>query len=251
MWPDCLRFGVAAITYGWLEKTDLSKFPEGEPKELWAKLYPAQKASLRRVAYAMKARDVIYVKRGPEIVGKGVVQGGLNRAYKFDSSGRLTNPDGFPWPHQVPVKWASDFSPVRILLGAEQFTVKELSAGELKQLEKAIDDGEKADKEMDALEGEAYLAEAMFRSRNRSLIQAKKSNSDYRCEVCGFKFEEKYGLIGREYIVAHHVRMIARGPSKTTLDGIALVCANCHAMIHTKNPAVSIDELRKLVAHTI
>lgn len=244
---DCFRLGVAAITYSPLEATDLSKYQEGEPKKLWAQLEPTQKASLRRVAYEMKAGDVIYVKRGPEIVGKGVVGGGSERAYKFDSSGRLKSPDGFPWPHQVPVKWEADFPPVKIFLGSEPLTVKELSPDKLNLLEKAIGNAAQANKQTEALEGEAYSAEAVFRSRNRALIEAKKVNSGYRCEVCGFNFEEKYGVIGREYIVAHHLKLIAGGSSKTTLDDIALVCANCHAMIHTKNPPISIEEMRELV----
>jgi len=49
--------------------------------------------------------------------------------------------------------------------------------------------------------------------------------------------------------LAHQLKAIAGGPSKTTLDGIALICANCHAMIHTKNPPIAIEELRKLVTH--
>jgi predicted HNH restriction endonuclease len=171
------------------------------------------------------------------------------RAYEFDSSFRIRSPDGFPWPHQVPVEWMSNFPEVRILLGAEQLTVKELSADELKRLEEAVDKVKEANKQTEALEGEVYSAEAIFRSRNRALIQAKKANSNYRCEVCQFNFEETYGVIGREYIVAHHLKAIADGPSKTTLDDIALVCANCHAMIHVKNPPISIEELRKLVTH--
>ena len=36
MWPECLRLSVAAITYLPLATTDISRFPEGEPKELWS-----------------------------------------------------------------------------------------------------------------------------------------------------------------------------------------------------------------------
>lgn len=244
MWPDCFRLGVAAITYYPLTKTDLSKYPKGEPKDLWKQLEPAQKASLRRVAYEMKAGDVIYVKQGPKIVSKGVVKG----PYQFDSQFRLIDPNDVPWAHQVPVEWVTDFPETRILLGSEPLTVKELSPDRLKRLESVIDTATVASKQKEALEGETYRTEAIFRSRNQTLIQAKKANSDYRCEVCGFGFEETYGVIGREYVVAHHLKPIAAGPSKTTLDDIALVCANCHAMIHTKNPPISIEDLRKLVA---
>ena len=247
MWPDCFRLGVAAITYHLFERTDLSKHPEGEPKELWSKLQPAQKASLRRVAYEMKAGDVIYVKQGPVIVGKGIVKGRHDRAYTFDSRFRLKTPDGVPWSHQVPVDWVTDFPEVKIFLGSEPLTVKELSEEKIKLLQQTVVEIALDNKKLEVLEGDAYLKEAVFRSRNRALIQAAKANSDYCCEACECNFEETYGVIGRAYIVAHHLRPIAGGPSKTSLDDIALVCANCHAMIHTSNPPLRIEDLRELV----
>jgi hypothetical protein len=82
MWPDCLKLGVAAITYDPLAKTDLTKYPRGEPKILWNELEPSQKASLRRVVYEMAEGDVIYVKDGQRIVDRGTVTG----AYRFDST---------------------------------------------------------------------------------------------------------------------------------------------------------------------
>jgi hypothetical protein len=243
MWPACFRLGVAAITYYPLAEIDLSQYPKDEPKELWKQLEPTQKASLRRVAYEMKAGDIIYVKQGPRIVGRGVVKG----HYQFDSKFRLTDPSGAPWAHQVPVQWLLDFPEARILLGSEPLTVRKLSPDKLKRLESAIAIATESNKQKEAFEGETYKTEAIFRSRNRALIQAKKASSDYRCEICGFSFEETYGAIGREYVLAHHLKPIAAGPSKTTLDDIALVCANCHAMIHTNIPPISIEGLRKLV----
>ncbi|MBI1877775.1 MAG: HNH endonuclease [Chloroflexi bacterium] len=243
MWPDCFRLGIAAITYNPLAEIDLSKHPKGEPKELWTQLEPSQKASLRRVAYEMKAGDIIYVKQGPKIVGKGIVEG----PYQFDAKFRLVVPNDVPWAHQVPVEWIADFPEIKILLGSEPLTVKELSPEKLKLLETTIETVAESNRQKEALEGDFYKIEAMFRSRNRALIQAKKTNSDYCCEVCGFNFEKTYGVIGYEYIVAHHLKPIASGPSKTTLEDIALVCANCHAMIHTKNPPISIEDLRKAI----
>src|ERR1700735_5673217 len=110
MWLACLRLGVAGITYNPLARTDLSKHGEGEPKKLWDRLKPTQKASLRRVAYEMKAGDIIYVKKGPRIIDKGRVEGVTSKpAYFFDSDFRLRQPNGNPWAHQVPVEWSSDF----------------------------------------------------------------------------------------------------------------------------------------------
>ena len=249
MWPSCLSLGVAAITYGPLLKINLSKHPKGEPKALWAKLTPTQKASLRRVAYEMKKGDVIYVKQGPKIVGKGIVQ----RPYRFDTHFRLKTPDHYPWAHQVKVKWQPDFLPVKILLGSEPLTVKELSKKHLRKLEIAVKNAcrsnEASIQRQEAIEGESYKNEALFRSRNRALISAKKQNSDYRCEACGISFEETYGPIGRKYIIAHHLKPVSLGTTKTTLDDIALICSNCHSMIHMENPPVAIDKLKKMLSH--
>jgi len=114
-----------------LSTTDLSKYPQGEPKTLWKELAPSQKASLRRIAYEMTPGDVIYVKQGPEIVDRGIV----TAKYRFDSKFRLVDPNGVPWAHQVSVDWSREFNPVTLLLGAEQLTVKELTAAEVDRLE--------------------------------------------------------------------------------------------------------------------
>lgn len=243
MWSDCFSLGVAAITYYPLLKIDLSQYSYGEPKELWKQLEPSQKASLRRVAYEMKAGDIIYVKQGTKIVSKGVVKG----SYQFDSEFRLIDPNGNPWAHQVPVKWESEFPEVKISLGAEPLTVKKLSPNDVKKIEVAAGKASEYNRQSEATEGEIYKKEAIFRSRNRALILAKKINSDYCCEVCGFNFRETYGAIGQDYIVAHHLKPISSGVARTTIDDIALLCANCHAMAHMKNPPVPIVELRKLM----
>jgi predicted HNH restriction endonuclease len=245
MWPGCSRLGIAAITYLPLLKTDLSKHSYGEPKKLWDQLKPAQKASLRRVAYEMKAGDIIYVKQGPKIINKGVVTG----SYHYDSKFRLKTPDNYPWAHQVPVKWTPEFPAIKILLGAEQLVVKILTPNDVKKIEATVRKTSKDILRKEAIEGEIFRKEAIFRSRNRALIQAKKANSDYRCEVCGFNFEETYGEIGQDYIIAHHVKLISSGVTKTTIDDIVLLCANCHAMVHIQNRLITIEKLLKLVVN--
>ena len=131
MWPDCLRLGVAAMTYKSLAETDLSKYLPGEPKSLWSELKPSQKASLRRVAYEMAEGDVIFAKDGPMIVDRGVVTG----PYSFDSELRMPDPNGVPWAHQVPVDWSRRFTPIKILLGrSQQLTVEELTSTEVERM---------------------------------------------------------------------------------------------------------------------
>jgi hypothetical protein len=80
LWPDCQRVGVAGIAYDSVVNTDLSQYSEGEPNLNLAKLAPSQRASLKRFVYLMEKEDVIYVKQGPRIVGKGIVDG----PYRFE-----------------------------------------------------------------------------------------------------------------------------------------------------------------------
>jgi hypothetical protein len=140
LWEECKKYNVAAITYDPLAKFDLTSHKYNEPYSLWKELSPAQKSSLRHVVYDMKNGDTIYVKDGKQIICKGTVLGKLDRAYVFDESFRIIDPNGTPWPHQVPVKWETSFRSINILLGAEQNAVLELTGERLEKLQKALSD---------------------------------------------------------------------------------------------------------------
>ena len=132
MWPRCKMMGIAAITYEALSEVDLSKYQQGEPRAGWDRLESSQKFSLKSVVYEMKQGDVIYVKQGPQIVCRGIVQG----SYQFDETFALRDHFGVAWPHHVPVAWERNFLPARLLLGAEPSTVKRLTEENIVQLEK-------------------------------------------------------------------------------------------------------------------
>jgi len=244
MWPDCLKYDVAALTYNPLHNTDLRKHERGEPKRLWAELASAQKASLKRVAYEMKKGDTIYVKEGKYIIGKGTVLG----PYTYDRQNRIIDPNGYPWNHQVPVKWQIDFPPIQILLGAEQFTVIPLTEDKVEALESRIIQTRENIRRLEVTEGELLRAEAAFRKRNRTIIAAKKALSDGTCEVCGMRFADTYE-IKESCLVAHHKKPIGgrKRASTTTVDDIALLCPNCHAVAHTEEPPLPTVEIRKML----
>ena len=75
----------------------------------------------------------------------------------------------------------------------------------------------------------------------------------YKCKVCGFDFEEKYGELGKEYIEVHHITPIGRLSSNDRYAGtnpqndLIPLCSNCHSMIHQKRPPLQPDELKKLL----
>lgn len=67
-----------------------------------------------------------------------------------------------------------------------------------------------------------------------------------KCEVCGFSFFEFYGEHGRNFIEAHHKKPISKltPGSRTHINDIALVCANCHRMLHRGEHSLTLEELK-------
>jgi len=76
-----------------------------------------------------------------------------------------------------------------------------------------------------------------------------KETGDLCCEVCGFSFQKCYGSIGVGFIEAHHTMPVSqfKGQRITKLEEIALVCPNCHRMLHRVAPLPSIADLRKQI----
>jgi 5-methylcytosine-specific restriction endonuclease McrA len=72
------------------------------------------------------------------------------------------------------------------------------------------------------------------RERSRWLATERKIEDDYKCQVCGMRFEEVYGELGRGFAEAHHIVPLSRlkGEVKTRIEDLRTVCANCHRMLH-------------------
>ena len=84
--------------------------------------------------------------------------------------------------------------------------------------------------------------------RNKKLAQKAKSIHGYKCKACGFDFEQKYGVIGRGFIEAHHLTPLSmlKG-QKVSLDptkDFTVLCANCHRMIHKSEFVNKVEEFR-------
>ena len=90
---------------------------------------------------------------------------------------------------------------------------------------------------------------------NSSEIKKIKTKLGYECMACGFDFAENYGEIGNEYIEAHHLKPISslkEGESRTiTEKDFAVLCSNCHRMIHRFDDSSDIETLKRLVNRRI
>jgi 5-methylcytosine-specific restriction endonuclease McrA len=72
------------------------------------------------------------------------------------------------------------------------------------------------------------------RERSGLLAAECKIRDRYRCQVCGFRFEDRYGELGSRFAEAHHLVPLGtlRGQVRTRLEDLISVCANCHRMLH-------------------
>jgi predicted HNH restriction endonuclease len=68
------------------------------------------------------------------------------------------------------------------------------------------------------------------------------------CEVCSFDFTQKYGELGEGFIEAHHKKPVStlQGKETTKIADLALVCSNCHRMLHRGKKLFSIPELKRI-----
>lgn len=103
-------------------------------------------------------------------------------------------------------------------------------------------------------EGKSALREHFTRERNRKLIEAakerflKKEGRLY-CEACEFDFAKTYGGLGEHFIEAHHTLPVSQmGEDHVSkVSDLALLCSNCHRMIHRKMPWLTVEELRSVL----
>lgn len=99
------------------------------------------------------------------------------------------------------------------------------------------------DEELAAFEGRLRRLFVLHRAREsklrkRKLEDARRANGGRLvCEVprCGFDFRERYGDLGDGFAHVHHLVPLADAPPAghhVSLSELAVVCANCHAVIH-------------------
>jgi 5-methylcytosine-specific restriction protein A len=115
------------------------------------------------------------------------------------------------------------------------------------------DDDEEDDEEAGAPEGRVLYRRHRTRERNKGLRKKKidsvlKKGGRLACEACGFDFGAVYGERGEGYIECHHVVPLHEaGEGTTRLADLALICSNCHRMIHRSAPWPTPAALRTLV----
>ncbi len=87
--------------------------------------------------------------------------------------------------------------------------------------------------------------------RNRQASVVAKLLHGYTCQVCNFNFSEAFGDLGEGFIEAHHLRPLAslneNEPVRLDVEAdFAVLCSNCHRMIHRMDDPSDLNSLRQL-----
>lgn len=109
----------------------------------------------------------------------------------------------------------------------------------------------------DEIQNERRLVEGakkavVVNAYERNPVARRKCLEHYgcTCSVCLFRFADKYGDLGADYIHVHHEIDLAEIGEEYEVDPIndlKPVCPNCHAMLHQKRPAYTIEELKRII----
>jgi predicted HNH restriction endonuclease len=86
--------------------------------------------------------------------------------------------------------------------------------------------------------------------RNQKARQECIRHHGDKCFICGFDFSETYGDIAKGFIHVHHLKQLAdinKEYDVNPIKDLIPLCANCHSVIHLTKPAMTIDELKKLI----
>lgn len=100
-------------------------------------------------------------------------------------------------------------------------------------------------------EGQVLYKLHKVRERDKKIVESKKKKvlkekGVLKCESCDFDFEKTYGILGKGYIECHHLIPLSNFQvnKETKLDDLALLCSNCHRMIHKDLSISTIKEFK-------
>jgi predicted HNH restriction endonuclease len=217
---------------------------------------------------------LIQGKLGPAIIGYGQIVGELANSPKREQTIELisiVDPTGKTLASKAELKrikgsdllWRTQASGVMVppaIASKLETLVKRNASSLMKERQTDLSSGNLLNSLDDPQlleegeEGRLILRKHLAHERNRKLVKSKLSQSwkakrRLSCEACGFDFAAHYGKRGEKFMECHHVKPVESFSEShvTRLRDLALVCSNCHRMIHRQRPWLSIAKLKSLI----
>lgn len=110
--------------------------------------------------------------------------------------------------------------------------------------------GENVEDNKEMFEGAIKTVKMNIYERNPIARQKCIEYHSAVCKVCDFDFSKTFGEIGKGFIHVHHLKEISEIKKEYVIDfkkDLVPVCPNCHAILHKKKPAYSINELKEII----
>lgn len=164
----------------------------------------------------------------------------------YTSDGKVGLVRGNKDEEVVWVEFSGDATRLQNVVAAIRLTVENIPVGTLSGEDEAgIEEAE---------EGRVLTRLHRVRERSRSLVDqckkaALKKHGRLACEACGFDFSVKYGDAGVGLIEVHHtkpVHTLVEGDT-TKLDDLALLCANCHRVVHSSRRWLTVEQVKAAI----
>jgi hypothetical protein len=103
-------------------------------------------------------------------------------------------------------------------------------------------------------EGTRLWVQHFSRERRPQIVAAKKAHvlkttGSLKCEACEFDFKERYGAIGEGFCEVHHKIPLSslQEETETKLEDLAILCSNCHRMIHRTKPMSGLNDFKTII----
>jgi hypothetical protein len=201
--------------------------------------------------------DTVIARRGRKVIA---AVGTVTRAAHYDpKQNRLAYPRGYTYPNHIGVRWHDH--PREIAFPNQVFGMQTLHEISGDRFDELVGDDAARQKtrdlfpddlsdDVDFTEGGRKTVTVNAYERDPRARRVCISIHGLRCSVCDMSFEEEYGPIGEGFIHVHHLKAVAAQKTKYRLrpmTDLAPVCPNCHAMLHTRNPPLTVEQLQSIL----
>ncbi len=285
VWNTCLKKGYISHGFGHKKCADVSAWGEDEIKTQFPR--KGESICLLRQRAIQPGDLVIARRGDATVLAVGRAQEGSHKglSYEFEppqlKSARESKQLSGWWHHCTKVKWLEDSAgPLPFgCTGRRGFarpwrpTIVEVDHERMRLISPYLghdihsivlktwkhhppretpDVDDQATESVSATEGEARLRLHLFRERKlnkRKKLAVLKSEDRLVCEACGFDFSEAYSPYVKAFCEVHHKKPLAtlRNGTRISLSDLAILCSNCHRVIHLIDPMPTVKTLRKIV----
>jgi 5-methylcytosine-specific restriction protein A len=211
-----------------------------------------------REEFAGKAREVLADRA--EFMRKRVAEyGALLPAHIIDLGSTARLPGDYVAGHALGASYTLDALPSEAILRTDlQNAVRAYRAltfrggieGDVEP-QAELEDEFKIPAQATVIETRKYAYHRKIERNRTAAKQAKKFHGTI-CQACDLEFEKRYGVMGKGFIEAHHLK-----PISTLEEGVAVtydaaadfavLCANCHRMIHRSDDPSNLNKFRLMV----